>query len=209
MRKLFYSLCLILIGLIFLSFSKNDTITNEKVIKDFHLKNVNNKIVALSDYKNAKGFIVVFICNKCPMVKFYSERLNDLNSKYKTEGVFLLAINAMDTLAYGEESFLLMQKKAKNEKFNFPYLQDKMQVVAKQFSATHTPEAFVIWKNKSGKMILKYEGSIDDNAGDASKAKPLLANAIDELLHNKSVSNPKTESFGCRIFYRGEKQKMN
>jgi len=209
MRKLFYYLCLILIGLIFLSFSKNNAFTSEKVIKNFHLKNVNNKIISLSDFKNAKGFIVVFICNKCPMVNFYSERLNNLNSKYKTEGVFLLAINAMDTLAYGGESFLLMQKKAKNEKFNFPYLQDKKQVVAKQFSATHTPEAFVIWKTKSNKLSIKYEGAVDDNAGDASKAKPLLANAIDELLHNKSVSNPKTESFGCRIFYRGEKQKMN
>lgn len=209
MRKLFYYLHVLLIGLIFLSLSKNDTISNEKVITNFRLKNINTKIVALSDYKNAKGFVVVFICNKCPMVKFYSERLNDINSKYKSKGVILLCINAMDTLAYAEESFLLMQKKAKNEKFNFPYLQDKKQIVAKQFNATHTPEAFVIWKNKSDKITIKYQGAIDDNAGEASKAIPLLTNAVDELLNNKSVSNPKTESFGCRIFYRGEKQKMN
>lgn len=184
---------------------------NSKItsIRNFSLKNVNNKTVSLSSFKNAKGFIIVFTCNKCPMAKFYSERLNELNTKYKAKGVYLLAINAMDTLAYAEESFVLMQKKAKNENLNFPYLQDKMQTVAKQFKASHTPQAFVIWKNKQGKFEIKYKGAIDDNAGEASKAKPLLANAVEELLINKSVSNPITESFGCRIFYRGEKQKMN
>ena len=120
-----------------------------------------------------------------------------------------MAVNAMDTVAYKEENFKLMQKKGKKEKLLFPYLQDKDQVVAKQFGASCTPQSFVIWKNKEGKMEIKYKGAIDNNAGEASKAKPLLANAVDELLTNKSVSNPSTESFGCRIFFRGEKQKMN
>jgi len=197
--------CMALIVLFLLSFTNG----TEKEIKNFSLKNTNNKIVSLSSFKNAKGFIVIFTCNKCPMAKFYSERLNNLNSKYKNKGVYLLAINAMDTLAYAEESFELMQSKVKNEKLNFPYLQDKMQVVAKQFKATHTPQAFVIWKNKLGKLVIKYQGAIDDNAGESKKANPLLAIAVDELLNNKAVSNPNTESFGCRIFYRGEKSKMN
>ena len=62
--------------------------------------------------------------------------------------------------------------------------------------------------NKSGNFDVKYEGAIDDNAGDASNAKPFLEEAVNELLQNKPVTNAKTESFGCRIFYRGEKQKM-
>lgn len=210
MKRFSYIIAIRIFTIGLLSFG---TITNGNSkavqIKNFSLKNVNNKTVSLSSFKNAKGFIIVFTCNKCPMAKFYSERLNDLDAKYKAKGVYLLAINAMDTLAYAEESFALMQKKAKTEKLNFPYLQDKMQTVAKQFKATHTPQAFVIWKNKEGKMEIKYKGAIDDNAGEASKAKPLLANAVDELLTNKSVSNPSTESFGCRIFFRGEKQKMN
>ena len=183
--------------------------STETTIKNFSLKNVNNKTISLSSYKNAKGFMIVFTCNKCPMAKFYSERLNKLNNKYKSKGVYLLAINSMDTLAYAEESFALMQKKAKKDNLNFPYLQDKLQVVAKQFKATHTPQAFVIWKNKTGKYTIKYKGAIDDNAGDATNAKPLLANAVQELLNNKPVSETNTESFGCRIFYRGEKQSMN
>jgi len=178
----------------------------EKQIKNFSLKNVDNKIVALSNYKNAKGFMIVFLCNQCPMAKMYTNRLNKINEQYKTKGVYLLAINAMDTLAYAEESFVLMKKKAKKENLNFPYLQDKLQVVAKQFKATHTPQAFLIWKNNNGKYTLKYEGSIDDNAGDALNAKPYLTEAVDALLLNKRIPNMKTESFGCKIFYRGVKK---
>jgi peroxiredoxin len=208
MKKKGYLPLLLVFVIVFLSYSFVNS-TSENSIKNFSLKSVNNKIVSLSDYKNAKGFMVIFTCNKCPMAKFYSERLNKLNNQYKTKGVYLLAINSMDTLAYAEESFALMQKKAKKDKLNFPYLQDKLQLVAKQFKATHTPQAFVIWKSKSGSYEVKYEGAIDDNAGDADNAKPFLANAVEELLKNKSVSEPKSESFGCRIFYRGEKQKMN
>ena len=183
-------------------------IQKEKIISDFNLKNVNNKFVSLGSYKNAKGFIVVFTCNKCPMAKFYSERLNKLNQKYKSKGVYLLAINSMDTLAYAEESFKKMKVRSKIDQFNFPYLQDKLQVVAKAFKAVHTPQAFIIWKNNTGKYTVKYEGAIDDNAGDAVTAKPYLSIAVYELLSNKRVSDPKTESFGCRIYFRGEKNNM-
>ena len=179
---------------------------NEKEIKFFKLKNVDNKMVSLSDYKDAKGFIVVFTCNKCPMAKLYTNRLNKINDKYKKQGIYLLAINSMDTLAYAEETFKLMQKKAKNDKLTVPYLQDKKQTVAKQFSATHTPQAYIIWKNGNNKFTIKYQGAIDDNASKPELANNLLTNSIDELLAGKTVSNPKTESFGCRIYYRGEKQ---
>jgi glutathione peroxidase-family protein len=180
----------------------------EKNIADFSLKNVDNKFVSLNSYKKAKGFIVVFTCNKCPMAKLYSERLNKLNLKYSSKGFYLLAINSMDTLVYAEESFKKMKARAKTEQFNFPYLQDKLQVVAKAFKAVHTPQAFILLKNNSGKYTIKYEGAIDDNAGDAVTAKPYLSIAVDELLANKPVSNPKTESFGCRIYIRGESDKM-
>ena len=208
MKKTVYLPSLFLVLTITLLSFTSITYTSETSIKNFSLKNVNNKIVSLSGFKNAKGFMIVFTCNKCPMAKFYSERLNKLNDIYKSKGVYLLAINSMDTLAYAEESFKLMKKKATKDKLTFPYLQDKLQEVAKQFKATHTPQAFVIWKDKKGQFTIKYKGAIDDNAGDATNAKPFLANAVEELLNNKSVSETNTESFGCRIFFRGEKQSM-
>ena len=138
-------------------------IEKNKTVSNFKLKSATtNKWISLSDYKTAKGFIIIFTCNKCPMAKFYSQRLNAMDAKYRKNGVPVLAINAMDTLAYAEESFKKMQKKVSKEQLNFPYLQDKRQTVAKNFNATFTPQAFVIWK-VNGKYIIKYEGAIDDN----------------------------------------------
>ena len=199
----FYILVLLFV---FCSFTFSD---KSKIISNFKLKSATtNKWVSLSDYEDAKGFIVVFICNKCPMAKFYSQRLNQMDAKYKKMGVPLVAINSMDTLAYGDESFKQMQKKVFKEQLHFPYLQDKKQHIAKQFNATHTPQAFVIWKIK-GKYILNYEGAIDDNAGEPEKAEHhYLTDAVDQLVQGKKVTVSKSESFGCRIFYRGDKSKM-
>ena len=200
----FYAIALVV-------FSSYTVYEKEKTISDFKLKSATtNRWVSLSDYKNAKGFVIVFSCNKCPMAKFYSQRLNQMDAKYKKLGVPVLAINSMDTLAYAEESFKLMQKKAKKDQFQFPYLQDKKQNIAKEFKATHTPQAFVIWKNKAGKFVIKYQGAIDDNAGEPEKIKHhFLTDAIDYLLQEKEVATPKSESFGCRIYFRGEVQKMD
>ncbi len=208
MRK--HPIYLILIPLLFV-LSSYAVLIKERSISNFKLKSATtNKWVSVSDYKNAKGFVVVFLSNKCPMAKFYSKRLNQMNEKYKSKGVYLLAINSMDTLVYAEESFVKMKKKTKSDNFSFPYLQDKNQTVAKQFKAENTPQAFVVWKNKSGKFIIKYQGAIDDNAGEPEKAEHhFLTNAIDELLNNKKVTISKSDAFGCRIYYRGEKQKMN
>ncbi len=202
---------LIFINVAVFLFSSFVFVEKERSIATFKLKSATtNELVSLSDYKNAKGFMVVFTCNKCPMAKFYSKRLNQMDAKYKKLGVPLLAINSMDTLAYAEESFKNMQKKAQKELFTFPYLQDKKQKVVKEFKATHTPQAFVIWKLKSGKFVVKYEGAIDDNAGEPEKAKNhFLTNAVDDLLSDKAVATPKSESFGCKIFLRGVKQTMD
>lgn len=207
MKKLvffFYALVLVI-------FSSYTVYEKEKTISNFKLKSATtNQWVSLSDYKNAKGFVVVFSCNKCPMAKFYSQRLNQMDAKYKKSGVPVLAINSMDTLAYAEESFKLMQKKAKKDQFQFPYLQDKKQKIAKEFNATHTPQAFVIWKNKLGNFTIRYQGAIDDNAGEPDKiTHHFLTDAINELLQGKNVTIQKSESFGCRIFFRGQPQKMN
>ena len=115
MRKNKLIVVLFIISISLVSFT-NNVITNEIEITNFTLKSTKNKQVSLSSYKNAKGFIVIFTCNKCPMAKFYSDRLNVIYSKYKSKEVHLIALNSMDTLAYAEESFVLMQKKVKEEK---------------------------------------------------------------------------------------------
>ncbi len=194
------------IFLVVLSFASTFFLTSFKsnindTISDFSLLNTNNKYVSTLDYKKAKGFIVIFTCNHCPFAKLYTKRLNDLHKKYLKLNVPVLAINAMDYLIYEDESFEMMKARAKKDKFSFPYLHDKNQEVAKQFGAEHTPTAFIIWK-EDAKWRIKYSGSIDDNGENPSIAVSFISKAVDELLHNKSVTEPVTESFGCRIFYR-------
>jgi len=95
-----------------------------------------------------------------------------------------------------------MQEKAKSAAFIFPYLQDNLQSVAKDFNADHTPHAFVIWK-ENNQWIIKYTGAIDDNGAEDDKVKNhYLTNAVDDLLAGKKVHEPETRSIGCAVFYR-------
>ncbi len=198
-KKLFLIFSIIALG--FMNPDEFHTNNADKIINDFKLRNTKNSIISLSNYKNAKGFIVVFTCNHCPFAKLYTKRLNALNKKYRLLNVPLLAVNAMDSLLYKEETFELMRQRAASEKFNFDYLQDAQQLIGKNFGAKHTPQAYIIWKEKNT-WIVKYSGAIDDNGEHPEFATPYIANAVDELLTGKKVSTPETESYGCRIFYR-------
>lgn len=173
-----------------------------KRIENFSLLNTSGVQTSLSDYSDAKGFIIVFTCNHCPFAKLYSNRFNEMNKKYGPLKFPLLAINSMDTVIYEEESFEKMKQRAINQKFNFPYLQDNFQQVGKQFNAEHTPQTFVIVK-ENGNWIVKYSGAIDDNGAEPKKIKnAYVTDAVDELLAGKEISHPVTSSFGCAIFYR-------
>jgi peroxiredoxin len=173
----------------------------QKTVPDFTLRGVNGRNISTKDYKNAKGFIVIFTCNHCPFAKLYTKRMNDLNTKFTKLNVPLIAINSMDTMAYEDETFSFMQQKAKKDNFNFPYLQDETQYIGKLFGAEYTPVAYVIWK-ENNKWVIKYKGAIDNNGEHPAKAEPYLANAVKELLQNQKVTLVQSESFGCRIYYR-------
>ncbi len=175
---------------------------NNKAVNDFSLRNVDGKFVSLKDFPDAKGFIIIFTCNHCPFAKLYPPRLNELNAKYKKLGVPLIAISSTDTVVYDGDSYELMVAKAKAEQFNFPYLQDNLQSVARNFAAQKTPHAFVLWKAE-GKWIVKYNGAIDDNGGEPEKVKHrYVADAVDALLAGKEVSVKETKSIGCQINLR-------
>lgn len=174
----------------------------KQVVNDFSLLNIDGKKVSLANYKNAKGFIIVFTCNHCPFAKLYPPRLNALNSKYAALGVPLIAISSTDTLTYEEDTYPNMVTKARHEKFNFPYLFDEMQTVAKNFKAQKTPHAFVIWKENNN-WVVKYNGAIDDNGMEPNKVtEPYVANAVDALLNNKKILVTETKSIGCQIAFR-------
>lgn len=163
---------------------------------DFKLKSVDNKMYSMSDYKDAKGFIVVFTCNHCPFAVKYEDRIIDLAKKYKSKGYILLAINPNDPVAQPEDSFELMQKRAKEKKFTFPYLFDEGQKIYPQYGATKTPHVFLLDKN----LVVKYIGAIDDNVEDASQVKEkYLENAIAALEKGQEPTPNTTKAIGCSI----------
>lgn len=163
---------------------------------DFKLKSVDNKMYSMADYKDAKGFIVVFTCNHCPFAVKYEDRIIDLAKKYKSKGYVLLAINPNDPAAQPEDSFELMQKRAKEKKFTFPYLFDEGQKIYPQYGATKTPHVFLLDK----KLVVKYIGAIDDNVEDASQVKEkYLENAIAALEKGQEPSPNTTKAIGCTI----------
>jgi peroxiredoxin len=166
---------------------------------DFNLKNVDGKKVSLSDYKAAKGFIIIFTTNHCPYAVKYEDRINALNVKYDKTGYPVIAINSDDSVDNPGDSYSNMQVRAKDKGFTFPYLLDASQDIAKAYGANKTPQVFLVQKTNDG-LIVKYTGAIDDNTEDASAVKQKYVEAaVDALLAGKDVAVTSTKAIGCGI----------
>jgi peroxiredoxin len=166
------------------------------VATDFSLKSVDGKMVSMSDYKDAKGYVVVFTCNSCPFAVKYEDRLNAFAKKYTSKGYILIAINPNDASVKPEDSFEKMKERAKEKQFAFPYVYDEKQTIYPQYGATKTPHIFLLDKNR----VVKYIGAIDDNADDADMVKEkYLENAIEALEKGQDPSPTTTKAIGCSI----------
>ncbi|MDD2285302.1 MAG: thioredoxin family protein [Paludibacter sp.] len=169
------------------------------IATDFSLKNVDERMVSLADYKDAKGFIVVFTCNECPYAKAYESRLIALDRKYKTKGFPVIAINSNDPEVSTSDGFELMQKKHAKKKFTFPYLVDAGQQIFPQYGATKTPHVFILQKEKK-QLVVKYIGAIDNNYKDANDvSEKYVEDAVEALLNKKPVKKDVTVAVGCGI----------
>ena len=129
---------------------------------NFKLKNIDGQMISLSDYSDEKGVVVIFTCNHCPFSVAYEDRIIALDQKYKKLGFPVVAINPNDPISYPEDSFENMQARAQEKGFSFPYLFDETQKVYPVYGATKTPHVYLL-NNESGKLIVAYIGSIDNN----------------------------------------------
>ncbi len=170
-------------------------------VEDFQLLGVDGQVHSLGSDTSARGFIIVFSCNHCPFAKLYTKRLNALHKRFAAQQVPLLVINPMDTVMYEEEGLLNMQKRAETEHFEFPYLIDPSQDVARNFGARHTPQAYVVWK-QSKQWVIQYAGAIDDNGEHPELATDYIGQVVDALLHNQEPLRKESLTLGCRITYR-------
>lgn len=169
------------------------------VATDFSLKSTDNKMVSLKDFKDAKGFIVVFTCNHCPYAKAYEDRIIGIDKKYSKLGYPVIAINPNNPAKQPEDAFDRMKTRAKEKKFTFPYLFDDGQRIYPQYGATKTPHVYVLQKTGKGNVV-KYIGAIDDNFEDEKAVKEkYVENAVNALLSNKDVPVKETKAIGCSI----------
>lgn len=166
----------------------------------FTLKNVDGKMISLADYSEAKGFVVVFTCNHCPYAKAYQDRLISIDKKYRSKGYPVIAVNPNDRALQPEDSFEAMKTRAKEKGYTFPYLVDEKQDVYKMYGASRTPHVYLLQKDPSGQLWVKYIGAIDDNHQDANSVKqPYLENALNALLTGKNPDPSFTKAIGCGI----------
>ncbi|MAD97228.1 MAG: thioredoxin family protein [Flavobacteriaceae bacterium] len=166
-------------------------------IEDFRLKNVDDSMVSLADYKEAKGFIIIFTCNMCPYSVANEDRIIALDKKYKGLGYPVIAINPNDPAAMPGDGFPEMKVRAKEKGFTFPYLFDEGQKVYPKFGASRTPHVFIVSKPK---MQVEYIGAIDNSSRNPEKVtEKYVEDAVDALLKGDKPSKTMTRAIGCSI----------
>lgn len=169
------------------------------IATDFKLKNVDGTMVSLSDYKEVKGFIIVFTCNHCPYSVANEDRIIALDKKYKAKGFPVIAINPNNPEKYKADSYENMKVRAKEKGFTFPYLFDDGQKIFPQYGATKTPHIYVLQKTSQGYKVA-YIGAIDDNTRNPKGVtKRYVEDAVDALLEGKTPKITETKAIGCSI----------
>jgi len=165
---------------------------------DFQLKGVDGKTYSLKSLADKKALAIVFSCNHCPYVQAYETRMVQLQRDYLLKGAGLVAINSNDDEGYPEDSFENMITRSKEKGFNFPYLRDETQEIARKYGAICTPHIFLLNQQR----ILSYKGRIDDNRNPADVKSHDLRNAIDAVLSGKTPAVQETRPFGCSIKWK-------
>jgi glutathione peroxidase-family protein len=171
-------------------------------VTDFKLKNIDGNNLSMADYPSAKGFIVVFTCNHCPVAKKYESRIMALDKQYASKGYPVLAISPNDPVQQPGDSYENMQKLAAEKKYSFPYMFDDTQETSLAFGVKATPHAFVIRKTTAGNIV-EYIGAIDnDTEGNNPEKIKYVEQAVNALLDGKKPEVASTKAFGCSISWK-------
>jgi len=167
---------------------------------DFELKSTDNKVLSLNDVKGENGTLIMFICNHCPYVKAVTKDIVEDCKKLKDIGINSVAICANDAENYPEDSFENMIEFAKKNQFNFPYLVDETQEIAKTYDAVCTPDFFGYNKN----LELQYRGRLRElkNLIPVREDESDLLKAMKQIAETGKGPENQTPSAGCSIKWK-------
>jgi peroxiredoxin len=162
---------------------------------------VSGGTVSLKDFASKKALLVMFICRHCPYVKHVQQEIARIGKDYTDKDVGLVAISANDADTYREDTPQSLKEMAEELDFNFPFLYDESQEVAKAYTAACTPDFFVFDENRE----LVYRGQLDDSR--PGNGVPVtgedLRSALDAVLADEPVNPDQRPSVGCNIKWKG------
>ena len=167
---------------------------------DFELKSTDNKILSLNDIKGENGTLIMFICNHCPYVKAVTKEIVEDCTELQKLGINAVAICANDAENYPEDSFENMIEFAKKNKFNFPYLIDETQEIAKTYGAVCTPDFFGYNKN----LELQYRGRLRElkNLVPVKEGHSDLLKAMKQIAETGNGPENQVPSARCSIKWK-------
>jgi peroxiredoxin len=172
---------------------------------DFSLPDPAGKLHRLSDFADSRALLVAFICNHCPYVKHILDGLAQFAHDYIAQGVAVVAINSNDANRYPEDSPANMAKLAAQKRFNFPYLYDASQAVAKAYQAVCTPDLYLF--DQARRLV--YRGQFD--ASRPGNKQPVtgadLRAAADAVLAGRAIEQ-QIPSVGCNIKWKAGQEPM-
>ena len=168
----------------------------------FNLLGIDGEMYANEIFDGKKGSPVMFICNHCPFVKHVNEEIVNLSNEIMGNDIGVIGINSNDSTQekYAEDSIDKMREYADNLEYNFPYVVDEDQSVAKNFTAQCTPDFFLFDSDQN----LVYRGQLDGSrpGNDVPTNGESLRNAIQALLNNEDPVSEQLPSMGCNIKWR-------
>lgn len=169
---------------------------------DFSLPGVDGNEWSLADCAGEKGLLVMFICNHCPYVKSIRERIVRDTRDLKALGVNTVAIMSNDPAQYAEDSFENMQKVSDEFGFEFPYLLDVTQQVAKAYGAVCTPDFF----GYNGALQLQYRGRLDESRKETAPegVRRDLFEGMRQVAESGRGPEEQIPSMGCSIKWMDE-----
>ncbi len=169
---------------------------------DFSLINVNGETVSRTDFADAKGLLVIFMCNHCPFVIHLADHLSQFARDYHGSGLAIVAISSNDVSSHPQDSPEQMVHEAEQRGYIFPYLYDEDQAVAKAYRAACTPDFFLF----DGNHQLVYRGQFDSSRPESGipVTGEDLRQAVDAMLAGQPVSEDQKPSLGCNIKWKEE-----
>jgi len=167
---------------------------------DFRLPDPEGRMVTLGDFREAPALLVLFLCNHCPFVQYIQSHLAETSREYQQRGLAIVGINSNDIQAHPDDAPEKMAEQARTVGFDFPYLFDETQEVAKAYGAACTPDFFLF----DGDRHLVYRGQYDDSrpGNDQPITGADLRAALDAVLGGKPLPAEQKPSLGCNIKWK-------